>query len=90
MYARKVSKGLLGDCLSSLHVKLAEAVDAAVGSAVSGGQMIRLSAVVDTFGADFLTQYRDRLRPEHRRALAAMQHCRTQSEPEDAGQMHGL
>lgn len=39
MYARKVTKGLLGDCLSSLHVKLAEAVNAAVGSALSGGHL---------------------------------------------------
>lgn len=39
MYARKVIKGLLGDCLSSLHVKLAESVNAAVGSALSGGHL---------------------------------------------------
>jgi hypothetical protein len=43
--------------------------------------MTRLSAVVDTFAAEFLTQYRDRLRPEHTRALAAMRHCRTQASP---------
>ena len=41
--------------------------------------MIRLAAVIDAFGADFLTQYRHRLRPEHYRALSAMKHCRTQS-----------
>lgn len=41
--------------------------------------MIRLATVIDTFEADFLTQHRDRLRPEHTRALAAMKRCRTQS-----------
>ena len=39
MYAKKVSKGLLGHCLSSLHAKLAEAVDAAVGGALGGGHL---------------------------------------------------
>ena len=34
--------------------------------------MIRLATVIDAFEADFLTQYRNRLRPEHLRALAAM------------------
>lgn len=43
--------------------------------------MIRLGAVIDTFEADFLAHYRDRLRPEHLRALAAMKHCRTQASP---------
>jgi hypothetical protein len=41
--------------------------------------MIRLATVIDTFEADFLAHYRDRLRPEHYRALAAMKHCRTQA-----------
>jgi hypothetical protein len=41
--------------------------------------MIRLATVIETFEADFLAQYRDRLRPEHYRALAAMKHCRTQA-----------
>ena len=41
--------------------------------------MIRLAKVIDAFGADFLAQYRDRLRPEHTRALAAIKRCRTQS-----------
>jgi hypothetical protein len=41
--------------------------------------MIRLAAVIATFEADFLAQYRDRVRPEHYRALAAMKHCRTQA-----------
>jgi hypothetical protein len=29
--------------------------------------MIRLASVIDTFEADFLARYRDRLRPEHLR-----------------------
>ena len=41
--------------------------------------MIRLAAVIETFETDFLAHYRDRLRPEHYRALAAMKHCRTQA-----------
>lgn len=40
--------------------------------------MIRLASVIDTFRADFLTQYRERLTADHRRALAAIVHCRTQ------------
>lgn len=43
--------------------------------------MIRLATVIDTFEADFLAQYRNRLRPEHDRALAAIKHCRTQASP---------
>jgi hypothetical protein len=43
--------------------------------------MIRLAAVIDTFEAQFLAQYRDRLRPEHTRALATLKHCRTQASP---------
>ncbi len=43
--------------------------------------MIRLASVIATFEADFLAQYRDRLRPEHARALAAMKHCRTPASP---------
>jgi hypothetical protein len=38
--------------------------------------MIRLASVIATFEADFLAHYRDRLRPEHYQALAAMKHCR--------------
>jgi hypothetical protein len=41
--------------------------------------MTRLATVIDAFGTDFLAQYRGRLAPEHYRALAAMQHCRTKS-----------
>lgn len=43
--------------------------------------MIRLAAVIDTFETDFLAQYRNRLRSEHTRALAAMKHCRTEASP---------
>ena len=43
--------------------------------------MIRLASVVASFEADFLAQYRNRLRPEHTRALAAMKHCRTEASP---------
>jgi hypothetical protein len=43
--------------------------------------MIRLAALIDAFGADFLTQYRGRLSSDHTRALAAMQRCRTQASP---------
>jgi hypothetical protein len=43
--------------------------------------MIRLASVIDTFEADFRTQYHDRLTPEHLQALAAMQHCRTHASP---------
>ena len=41
--------------------------------------MIRLASVIETFEADFLTQYRSRLTSEHTRALAAIKHCRTQA-----------
>jgi len=43
--------------------------------------MIRLATVIGTFEADFLVHYRDQLRPEHYRAIAAMKHCRTQASP---------
>ena len=41
--------------------------------------MIRLASVINTFAADFLAHYRDRLKPEHYRALTVMQQCRTQA-----------
>ncbi|KFB68751.1 transposase zinc-binding domain-containing protein [Candidatus Accumulibacter vicinus] len=41
--------------------------------------MIRLAAIIQTFEADFLAQYGDRLTPAHGQALAAMRNCRTQS-----------
>ena len=43
--------------------------------------MVRLAAVIDSFEADFLAQYRDRLTSDHYRALVAMKHCRTQASP---------
>jgi hypothetical protein len=43
--------------------------------------MIRLATVIETFEADLLAQYRTRLTPDHRRALAALQRCRTQASP---------
>ena len=43
--------------------------------------MIRLASVIETFEADFLAQYRDRLTSEHYRALAAMKQCRTRASP---------
>jgi hypothetical protein len=43
--------------------------------------MIRLGAVIDSFEADFLAQYRNRLTADHYRALAAMKQCRTQASP---------
>ena len=43
--------------------------------------MIRLATVIDSFEADFLAQYRDRLTSDHYRALAAMKHCRTPASP---------
>ena len=43
--------------------------------------MIRLATVIETFETDLRELYRDRLRPEHLRALAAMKQCRTQASP---------
>ena len=43
--------------------------------------MIRLASVIDTFESAFLAQYRERLRPEHTQALAAIKHCRSQASP---------
>ena len=43
--------------------------------------MIRLATVIEAFEADLRELYRDRLRPEHLRALAAMKQCRTQASP---------
>jgi len=40
--------------------------------------MIRLASIINTFESAFLAQYRECLRPEHTRALAAIKHCRTQ------------
>ena len=57
MYARKVIKGLLGDCLSSLHVKLAEAVNAAVGGVLSGGHL-SLSQLARSLKSAVAVRYR--------------------------------
>lgn len=43
--------------------------------------MIRLAHVIETFEADFLAHYRNRLTPEHTRALAAIRRCRTHAAP---------
>lgn len=43
--------------------------------------MIRLAHVIETFEADFLAQYGERLSPEHIGALAAIKHCRSQASP---------
>ncbi len=43
--------------------------------------MIRLASVIETFAADFLAHYRNRLSSEHHRALTAIKHCRTQASP---------
>jgi hypothetical protein len=43
--------------------------------------MIRLASIIDSFESAFLAQYRERFRPEHTRALAAMKLCRTQASP---------
>jgi len=43
--------------------------------------MIRLASIINTFESAFLVHYRERLRPEHTRALAAMKLCRTQASP---------
>ncbi len=43
--------------------------------------MIRMAQVIDTFEANFLAQYRDRLTSDHHRALAAMKQCRTEASP---------
>lgn len=43
--------------------------------------MTRLADIINTFGDDFRTQYRDRLTSDHLRALAAMKHCRSEVSP---------
>lgn len=43
--------------------------------------MIRLATVIDTFEAEFLAQYRHRLRPDHLQALEAIRTCRTEASP---------
>ena len=41
--------------------------------------MMRLASVIETFQADFLAHYRNRLTAEHRHALAALKQCRSQA-----------
>jgi hypothetical protein len=41
--------------------------------------MIRLASVIHSFESTFLAHYQERLRREHRQALAAMKHCRSQA-----------
>lgn len=43
--------------------------------------MILLSAIIETFEAQFLAGYQDSLLPSQRQALAAMKHCRTSQSP---------
>lgn len=43
--------------------------------------MIRLAEVIDTFEADLLAQFGDRLTAEQRHALAAIKHCRSAASP---------
>ena len=40
-----------------------------------------LSSIIKTFGAAFLAQYQGQLLPSHRKALAAMEVCRTRQSP---------
>ena len=44
--------------------------------------MILLSSIIQTFEADFLEQYPEEILPGHRKALAAMKHCRTSLSPQ--------
>ena len=53
--------------------------DGRLPSHLGEAQMIRLAAVIDTFEAGFLAQYRSRPTADHYRALAAMKQCRTQA-----------
>lgn len=43
--------------------------------------MIRLSSIIQTFEAEFLARYQDSILPGQRKALAAIQHCRTTQSP---------
>lgn len=43
--------------------------------------MILLSAIIQTFEAEFRADYQDALLPSQRQALAAMKHCRTSQSP---------
>ena len=43
--------------------------------------MIRLSSIIKTFGRSFREEFRDRILPSHRKALSAMEICRTRQSP---------
>ena len=43
--------------------------------------MIRLSSIIKTFGAGFLEKYRGKILPSHRKALGAMENCRSKQSP---------
>ena len=43
--------------------------------------MIRLSSIIKTFGASFLEKYRGTILPSHRKALGAMENCRSKQSP---------
>lgn len=43
--------------------------------------MILLSSIIKAFGAQFLAQYRGQILPSHRKALAAMEICRSRQSP---------
>ena len=45
------------------------------------GQIMLLSSIIKTFGTEFLAQYAGQLLPSHRKALAAMEICRTRQSP---------
>ncbi len=43
--------------------------------------MILFSSIIQTFETRFVEQFRDRILPSHRKAMAAMKNCRTQHSP---------
>ena len=43
--------------------------------------MIALSTLIERYGGPLLERYGSQLLPEHRRALSAMRHCRTEDSP---------
>ena len=57
MYARKIVGGMLGDCLSGLHAKLAEAVNAAVDGVLRKGHL-SLSQLARSLASSTAMRYR--------------------------------
>ena len=57
MYARKIVGGMLGDCLSGLHAKLAEAVNAAVDGVLRKG-CLSLSQLARSLASSTAMRYR--------------------------------